>query len=323
MLDTNNYYNIIKMEEFNSQFSEFRNSTDKFESLYIFVVYNITVETFIEKINKIIGLVDQIANPHKKNYIRNKLVKISESFEGTPLDTILNNVFLLNDKFHHLELRKEWKKNLIDFDCDNFVYKRANEFDLEWLRDYLLDISYIHILHLKSNQLKHYYLNTTKKKLFNEIQSKSFNLEEYIGQTIKAKTICVIHGVSIVLKNTEHLETDYIRIFRTDIKDDEILDIVEKINNDRNLIKLQNVFAKILDPKEGKKIVFGKDISSNIQNKMLQTLYCTPKKLAKLKENIDPDLLIFEIIIIRSFSNADSGRQLIDDFGGVIGVTFY
>jgi hypothetical protein len=297
--------------------------TDKHDSLYMIIIYNTTVENLIAKVKNMIKNVDAISDTYKKFYLKNRLTKFFEYFVEYDEKEILNKIFCVSEKIYSYDLTNEWKENLINYKCINVTIKYGNSFNIDWLIKYLSDNSYYHIINLKNNTLKHYHLNSTKKKLHYEHTSKNLNIETYLKDNIKLNEICIIHGVSSLLKNIEQLESKYLKIFKVDKKDNEILDEIEKIYNNINSIKLENVLSKLLDEKESKKIVFGTDIGMNIQNKMLKTLFCTPKKEIQLKKIYEPSMIIFEIIIIKSYSNNDVGRKLIDDYGGCIGITFF
>lgn len=58
---------------FNDTFSKYNSIKDKFESLYIFIIHNETKEDVEAKLNKIIKIIDSIADSKKKNYLRGRI----------------------------------------------------------------------------------------------------------------------------------------------------------------------------------------------------------------------------------------------------------
>ena len=312
------------MEYFNSVFNEYKNTTDKYESLYLFVIYDLPVEQVIDKIKNMINIVDQIQNPTKKNYIKNKLSSMMNYLEVMIPESNIESIFLIDQKVIPIKLVKEWKDTLVNFKVNKFTVRYGDNFEIKWLSDFLLDNSYVNVLTIKNNELKHYQLNSTKRKLHSENNIK--NLIEYITENIGTKEQIIIHGVSGHIKNMEMLLKEKpntcIKIYSNFKKDEEILLDLEIINNNTKSKILESWLEKITDPKDGNKIVFGKDIGISIKNQMLKTLFCTPKVANKLLETIDKELLIFEIITIKSYGN-DIGRKLIDDYSGSIGIKFY
>ena len=190
----------MEEEIFGTTYSEYINKKDKHESMYIFVIHNTTIESYLEKIYKMIGIIDDIQNTSKKFYLKTRLKNLISYLEGTIPETSMNRVFLLDNDVKEFELRKYWKDTLIMFKCDNILVKYGEQFNLEWLKDLLLNRSYIHVLHLKNNNLKHIHLNTTKKKINNEKEEKKMDIQSYITENIPKGEICIVHGVSVFLK---------------------------------------------------------------------------------------------------------------------------
>ena len=78
----------------------------------------------------------------------------------------------------------------------------------------------------------------------------------------------------------------------------------------------------MIDPKEGKKIVFGKDIGENILTNSLKTIFCSPERKLKLLENFGKDNKIPELIVILRDDDYNS-QKLYNDFKGAVGIKYY
>lgn len=310
------------MSQFDTNFLPLKTKKDRYESLYIFVVHGITADQFNDKVCKMIGIVDKISNPSKKSYIKHRLHLMTSHIEGMNKDEMLNDIFFLSEDVKNFELTKQWKETLIHFQCDNFNVKYGNTFDLDWLRSFLLDMSYVDVIHVKNNDVKHYQLNSTKKRLHDEQTTKNLDLQNYIVSNIGEKQLCIVHGVSGLLKILSDSSNGYLKVYKFDRKDEDILDDIEKINNGINASQLEIWMGKFLDPKDGKKIVFGKDVSENIKNKMLETVFCSQDMATKIKEKVSSEYLVFNMIIVKTFGD-DVGKRLINDFNGIIGIKFY
>jgi len=271
---------------------------------------------FIEKVNKIIGIVDQIQNTVKKNYIKKRLCVFAEYLSNIKPETVIDNIFFVDDAVNIIDLQKSWKQNLIHFQCDPIAIKYGDSYEIDWLKSYLLDDTYTDVIHVKNNDLKHYHLNSTKKRLHLSHTSKNMIIN------IPTKTVCIVHGVSAVLKMMNDSADGLLKVYKCDKRDDEILLEIEKIQNVEVSKQLESWLAKLLDPKEGNKIVFGKDIKTSIQNKMLKTLFCTPDVASKVKQKVSKESKIFDLVIVRSYG-ADVGQRLANEFSGALGVKFY
>ena len=213
-----------------------------------------------------------------------------------------------------------WKQTLIDFKCNNVLVNYGEKYQLNWLKNLLLDRSYINVLHLKNNTLKHLHINTTKKKLHVEKSEKKMDIELYIKENISDAEVCIIHGISSSLKLLK--DNKKTKILNGDKKDTDIIEAYEKVLSEKNSAELQWWLDRLLDPKEGKKIVFGIDIRTSIKHKLLNMLFCTTAIKEKILEKIPPEERIFMIIEIKSFGD-DIGRKLENDFKGAVGIKFY
>lgn len=312
--------NNIQTITFNDIFAKYKNITDKYESLYIFVVYDTLVEVFLEKIHKMINIADEISNPSKKYYIKSRLYSLVQYLDGIKLGTKIENIYLVGNNVNEICLEKSWKKTLVDFYCDNIIVNYGETYQLNWLKNLLLDISFVNVIHLKNNTLKHLHINTTKKRLHVEKNEKKMDIEQYIKDNI-LDDICIVHGVSSFLKTLK--EDKKIKILNGDKRDDELIEKYMMVCNEKNSEQLEWWLDRLLDPKEGKKIVFGVDIKLAIKDKLLKTLFCTPEVKQKIIDKAPLDEQIFEIIEIKSFGFNDIGNKLDKDFNGAVGIKFY
>lgn len=306
-----------------TEFSQFKTIKDRHESLYIFVIYDMPPEQVNEKIHKMIGIVDTISNPGKRHYVKTRLYTMATFIEGIKKDDIMNGIYFLSaDTVDECMLKKEWKDTLIYFQCDKFNVKYDNKFDLEWLTNFLQDTTFVDVIHAKNNNIKHYQLNGTKKRLHTEQTSKNMDLTEYIAKEIEPKKLCIVHGVSSMLKQMNDSSDGFIKVYKVDKRDDDILNEIDRLKNDGNSKELEQWLNKLLDPKQGNKIVFGVDINKNIKDKMLKTLFCSVEMEQKIKEGVPEEYRVFDVIVVKTFGD-DVGKRLITDFRGAVGIKFY
>lgn len=310
-------------EEFDSLYSKFIDEKDRYESQYIFVIHNSPIESVLDKIHKILNIFDDISNPGKKGFLKSKIGTLMKQFEGIKSETTINGIYLVSkeNKINEFELKKYWKDTLTHFDCENILVKYGEFFDIDWLKHLLLNRSFIHILHIKNNNLRHIHLNKTKKKIANVKEEKKMDLVLYVQENIPKDNICLIHGVSGLLKSIK--DNAHLKVLNGDKKDDQLLEEHDKIINEQNAKELQFWLDNLLNPKEGKKIVFGDEIKSNIKMKLLKTLFCTENIKNKIIAKVPKDEQIFEMKIVKSFDSTDVGKRLETDFKGALGVKYY
>ena len=308
---------------FNSIFSKFNSYSDKYGSLYIFIIRNLPVEHVTEKIKKMISITDDITNSVKKNYIKTRLNNFINYLDSHKPLSIINSIFLLSKKVDEFEFSQSWTETLDMFKCDNFTVKYGDEFPLSWLHDYLTDKSYLNVLHIQNNNIKHLFLNSTKRVINSEYSEKKCDLTDFISQHIPKSEYCCVHGISSFIKQLK--ETSTIKILNGNKRDSELLSEYEKILNNIKSQELQH-WIDIMgnsDNKDSAKIIFGSEITQAINDNMLHTLYCSPRIKKNVIEKIPSENLIFKIVEIKSYESTDIGKRLRDDFKGSIGIKFY
>lgn len=306
--------------QFNSIFDKHKLENDRHQSLYIFVISNLRVETTIEKVKKIITIVDSGTNPSKKAYLKTKLNNFIDTLLGILPETIINKIFFVSKSVDQYDITDFWKETLQMFNCDQFIVKHDDTFQLEWLKGLLLDRTYVNVICLNNNNLKHFYLNHTKKTFFKEKEEKKMDLNVYVQENTNKGEITIIHGISSFLKGLK--DTEHLKILNNYTKDEDILEEYDKILNIKNADQLQWWLDRLLDPKEGKKIAFGKDIGIGINECMIKLIFCSPERKKKLLENYPDNNLSDKLLVVKSFGN-DVGLRLVTEFKGAVGIRFY
>lgn len=309
-------------EKFDDIFRTFKNVKDKYESLYIFVANGLMIDDFVDKINKMVGIIDDISNTNKRGFLKTRLKTLLKHLEGFEAESNVNGIFLLGNCVNEFDHRPYWTSTLKEFKCDNLMVKYGETYQFDWLKNLLIDRSYVNVLHVKNNVLKHIHLNDTKKRTHYEKTEKKMDLQQYINENIPKGETCMIHGISSFLKVIK--ENEYVKILDGDKKDDQLFEEYDNMINEKNCLILQKWLDKLLDPVDGKKIVFGVDIKNSINNKLLKTLFCTPEINKKILERIPQIDRVFDIIVVKpkQFGN-NVGQRLETDFKGAVGIKFY
>ena len=310
---------MLESDHFDQVFDRYKNETGKFESQYIFVAHQISPETLTEKITKMMTNIDDIQNAVKRNFLKGKLANFMTYLEEIKSISKINKIYLLSTDIHEFSIVDYWSQTLKMFNCDNLLIHYDDILDIDWLKNLLIDRTYVNIFHFKGNSMKHFYLNKTKRKLFTEREEKSFDLQKYIQDNIPTE-LCIVHGISSLIKSIESKPN--IKILNGNKKDDELILEYERLINDTNSLLLQLWVDKMNDPKDGTKIIFGNDITKNIQYKLIKTIFCSSDMKLKILKKIPKEFLVFDLIEVKTYGE-DIGKRLINDFNGCIGIKFY
>lgn len=306
-------------DEFNDIFNKFRPIKGKFDSLYIFVVYDTKVETLKERLKKYMESFDKISDNVRRGYAKTKVYEAQQYTDG--LEGIINGIFMFGGDIEHIPLKKRWRETLVKFKCPFIQIANGNHYDIDWLMHLLLDVDYINVFHLHGNEIRQYQLNSTKKNIVYSSTIKSMNLDAIIKERISKDEKYCIHGVSVTLKGFTDPKAMFIE--SKDLRDEEILDKMEISKYKMNSTELENCISTMTMEKNVDKIVFGKDIEIAIQQNLLKYLFCTPKKAELVRMKLPKDKMIFTIKVVKSFNSGDVGDILERDYKGAIGVKFY
>lgn len=324
-------FNIEENDNFNSLFNIYKSVMDKHKSLYIFIINDIVVGQVIEKVKHMISIIDSGTNPSKNDYRKNRVSLFLNFLTGIKPESFVDGVFILGQKLDKFQFNQYWKETIESFTCPKFIETHDDNFDIEWLRNLFLDRSYINVLQLKNNTLKHTHLSKTKKRVHLERTEKSMDVNAYIESnksSISSGTsngtntgIYIIHGVSSFLRGI--ITSENIHLLNGDQRDDDILNLIERIDNDKKSQQLKSWLDKISDEKEGHKLVFGSEIKENIESQMLQIIFVTPERAEKMLSNFPDYELENKFVIIKTFDSTDLGCQLATQWKGAIGIKYY
>jgi hypothetical protein len=306
---------------FNETFNKYLGIKDKFDSLYIFVINKLNLEDITDKISRIITFVDSMSDVKKKSYLKSKLCNFREYLKNNyKPETLISNIFFVNNEVYSENLTPYYKQTLELFAQSKLLYEYACEYPLEWLKNLLLDREYINVIKIKNNDITHSKINSSKRINVYSSTIKSMELDKIISERIPNGEPYIIHGVSSVLKN--FTDKNAIAVHTTELTDEYILKIVSNIKMSELHKELDNILSKLLDPKFGNKIIFGKDIQICVKNSLLKTLYCSNDIYKKIS-NIPEHLRNFEIKVINQIFKGDIFDRLDKDFAGAVGIKYY
>jgi hypothetical protein len=93
-----------------------------------------------------------------------------------------------------------------------------------------------------------------------------------------------------------------------------------------HLALLEERMKEISDERKVDLFVFGRikiEIKEHIEGYMLKELFIEERKLKILEGIVEPEMLNFKIIPIRSLERGDVGEEFISKYNGLMGVKYY
>jgi hypothetical protein len=306
---------------FNNTFSQYSNIKDRFDSLYIWVIYKFSLEDSYERVSRIINIIDSMSDAKKKSYLKNRLHNFREYLKTNyKPESLINGIFMVGETINQEDLTSYHIQTLDMFSHNKISYEYDCIYPLEWLKKLLLDRTYINVIKVKNNDITHTKLNSTKKHNVYSSTIKSMDLAKIVEERVPKGETYLIHGLSSVLKN--YIDKNAVGVSTVELDDESILKIVSNVKIIEYQRELEDILSKLLDPKFGSKIVFGKDIKLCVRDSLLKTLYCT-EAIYKQTANIPSHLVNFEIKVIKQIEKGDVYDRLEKDFAGAVGIKYY
>lgn len=309
------------MDKFKETFDKYRDHRSKYESSYIVIVFDLNDDKIIDNINHQISIINTIGDKVRRNYLLTRIFNFRDYIQTRFNKSVLTGVFMIKDDIEYIELCSEWKKNVLSFDVNNFIFIHDEYFDIDYLQDLLLNKDdYNHVINVSQNKFVHCHNTKTKKKYISSGTANHAELNKYLAD-IKSKYI-IIHGVGQMLKNFTTNNKD-IKVCAKLLTDESLYEEIEKLNNSYGSERLTEILDKLNTPNIMDKIVFGKEINKGISEQMIKTIFCTTDMKKKILTKIPKDLQTFEIIEVKSFNDKDVGHILESQYSGIIGVKYY
>jgi len=303
------------MEKFNNNFNEYVNIKDKYESLYIFVIYDFTKEEMEDKFVKIFKQLDGLSDPKKKGFLKSRIYDFKKYMEVYK-DNIINGIFLVGESIKYFELDKYYLETLKLFKVSKCNYVYDKYFDINWLRNLVLDRIYVLVIKIKNNDVSITKINSTKQLTIYNETIKSLNIVSFLETKLEKDTKFLIHGQVKQLENFKNKLC--LGIVNKELNLEEQLEVIDKSTYEENINELEIWLTKLVDPKEGHKLVFGNDVLEQAEQGFIETIYCTlenQEKYSKI-ENI-------KIKYVKSFKTGDFVFNYSKNYNGVLGIKYY
>lgn len=285
-------------------FKPFLLITDKYESLFTLIVHNTSLTELISTIMHKIKKISMISNTYKRKYLNDRLYNFKLYLEDSKIKD-LNHIFLISNEIHKFEIKNELKI-LKEFNIRNITLLNGEYFNIDYINDLFYNTNFKHIIEINNKKVNYLIMTKTKKKTILSETCSTNNIFDFLNEN-NIKNKCLIHGVSTLLKNNK---SDNHFIFNKKLDDNEIFKIFDEDIILSNHEKLKKDLLYLQNEKTINRIIFYKEIENAINNQMIKTLYCSPKKKKIIFENFSSDLLNFEIIEIKSLHQNDIGIDL-------------
>jgi len=311
--------------------NNYRSFEENTETLFSILIYNKSKNIIIKNLDSQLEKAKDISNIIKKKKINNRLFNlinyINDNFNE---DSIINSIFLLNDKIFEYKLNNTDVQTAEKYKFLNFYIKNDIKFHVEYFIDIFTNFNFIYTMNISKSDLIICEMNKNKEKTIenNKINNEIMIIEsiEKIRKNYNYKDVIIIYGNSQFLSKLNNIK-NLIIIKKDSLNKTELYDLYEKEIFNKNNLLLEEKLNDLKNEKTNTDLyVFGKlkfEIKESIELYIIKELYIEDKKLEKLKTFVDESYFNFKIIIIKSLEQGDIADNFIKDYNGVMGIKYY
>lgn len=307
------------------QFKQYEFVKGKSDSLYIYILFRCPQVEILDHIKRRLDILERISDSYKRKLFSSRYYLFREYIENNNLENnIYNCVLFIDDSLNCHQLLEENIDILKKYDHQTITYKYDNFYDLDFIADLLFCDNPYYVYRINNNKIDYLKMTKTKKIVEKSEESKQLEIKQFIDDTLPPNKRYILHGVSAKIKNFSD-ERAY-NILSKHIRDEEIIDILSKVDQEDLLTMLENDLITI-QSKPTHKIVFKNNILDKIKNGQLEKLYINKKIFSRFEQNmkklgLDINFKVIQIDTdIKSFT--DNREQMLCQYSGVIGVTYY
>lgn len=319
----------LDMEQFVSEHSSIVGKT---ETIYCFVSHQMSVENFKEYCRDKSQNALKIKDSHRRGRARSAYYAVQSFLDDYQDDDILDVLLALDvdsDSLEAYRLSEDHIRLLKSYDCGDLNVWCGDHYPIDQISDYLESDEHFNLFRVKNNSVTHIKLGRTKKVRSDAHESRSLVLADYVAGRLAPNQKYIAYGTSsklAPLMSSEIASRAY-SIMNHDVSDADAIDMIGKMDQSDILDDLDSTLELIHNMKTMDRVIFKKDFTlENIAK--LEKVYLDQRIEARFRENCDKKGLdvSFEIMIINSnIKDFQEGRELklMNDYGGVVGLTYY
>lgn len=301
-------------EKFNNTFDKYKDVHDKYESLYIFVIFELSRSDMEENFKRFFKMLDGISEQTKRGYLKSRINDFKKNIDSTN-EPFINGIYLVGESVKYFPIEKYYLETLKMFKVNNYNYKFGKKYELTWLKSFLLDRNYVNVVKVKNNDVSILKVNNSKQQCIFSESIKSLNLLDFINNKIEKNNKFLIHGNSVALKQlNEYKNKLCLGVVNKELSLEELLDYIDDSSYQENIKELKNLLSNLLNPL----LLFGNDVLEQANMGFVKTIYCTPENLEKYSslENL-------EIKLIKSSKKDEIVINFTKNYNSVLGIKYY
>jgi len=197
-------------------------------------------------LDKMIKSMDGISDTMKKNTLKGRINDYKKYLENSG-KSIISGIFMLGNQTKCIPFDKYYLETLKMFKVPKFNFEFGKNYNIKWLKNLLLDRSYVNVLKVKNNDLSILKFNSTKQLITYSETQKSMNLQEIINTKLDKDIKFLIHGVKQL---NDYKNKNCLGIFTKELTLEEIGETIDKSIYEENIKELEVWLTKLLDPKK-------------------------------------------------------------------------
>lgn len=323
---------LFKMDNFKTKYESV---VGKFESLYVYVLFDCSLNQIIEHIKDQKNILKRMKDIYKQKLYISRYTSLLEYIEN--LDKELNdkqnkstsnqirkynNIFFVGETIEHYDLTKLNIKLLKQCKHKNIDYVYGDKFNLDFLNDLINNDKFYHVFQC-DNKYNHYYQITKHKKNIIIEKSSINDIKLFINKCIDnvenfdINDKYIIHGNNQKLKTYQDKKALIISSFH--LKDNDIIEMIDKIKNDLLIDEFLNDLEMINDNKKMHRIIFKKDIYEDFFDYQIEKIYVNKQSYYDITKNDE----LFDKIKNSSCHIIEIDSDKLSQYGNIVGVTYY
>ena len=312
-------YNKVKFRNL----LNYKNKVGKKDSLITFMVYNITVQKWIDELYHQLEKCKLMKNAYKRKEVNDRLFGLISFLKENYSDTNqkIHAICLLNEELYFMIIPRKFRFKLEEYGIRNMSYYRDDFYRIDILEDIFYNIDYKHYVKLTPKDMV-YSIGTEwkeKQMLKKAIHTKK-ELEYELNNIRLGKTHGIIYGKNMLLKKLDILPKW--NIINENLNRKELIDKFEKLEFETNN-KLLSIIFEMIEKADDKLIIGKRDMVEALNNFMVKDVFCVSSKMKELMNLAEKECYNFKVTKIGSLENGDPASVIGQCYGGYVGIKYY